>query len=65
MEQEFEIRQIANHFQEDCHKAVEVVLTETEGKSSYQDATNVWIFRKMAELQLQIEQITSQINKTK
>lgn len=47
---------IGNEFQKDCHKAVEYSLNENP-KVSYQDATNVWIFRKLAEFELRLRDV--------
>ena len=49
-----EINKLAERFQEDCHKSAEVIMSDNK-KISYQDATNVWIFRKLAELQHEID----------
>jgi hypothetical protein len=47
---------IGNEFQKDCHRAVEYALKENP-KVSYQDATNVWIFGKLAEFELRLREV--------
>lgn len=47
--------QIAEVFQNNCHKVVEEVLREKE--VSYQDATNVWIFHKLAEFEMRLQSL--------
>ena len=46
----------ADAFQDECHKVAELILKENP-KTEYQDATNVWIFRKLAELQFHINEL--------
>jgi hypothetical protein len=48
------INTLAEHIQEDCHKMVETIMSRNK-TISYQDATNVFIFRKLAELILKIK----------
>lgn len=57
MEETEIINKIAEQFQEDCHKSIEFILAESEAK--YQDATNVWTFRKLAEFELRLREIES------
>lgn len=52
---EVTILDAAKEIQEECHKTVEYIVAHTEN-CNHQDATNVFIFRKLAELQLQINQ---------
>ena len=47
---------LAEQFQKDCHQVVEEVLRD-EKKMSYQDATNIFLFNKLAELQIQINDL--------
>ena len=49
-------QKIAEKLQEDCHKTVEAVLKESK-KVSYQDATNVWLFNKLAEMELRLQEL--------
>lgn len=44
----------AEELQNDCHKTVETVISDS---INHQDATNVWIFNKLASIELQIEQL--------
>lgn len=44
------VLKIAEQFQDECHAAVSM----NEQNVSYQDATNVWMFKKLAELQHEI-----------
>jgi len=46
---------LARNMQEDCHKIVEEVMKSS--KASYQDATNVFIFHKLAKLELMIQEL--------
>jgi hypothetical protein len=43
------LNQIADDLQAECHKVTKHVLLNTEG-STYQDAVNTWMYRKLAEL---------------
>ena len=52
---EKEILDRAEQLQEQCHQMVEL----TKGNTSYQDATNVWLFTKIAQLELRIEQLNT------
>lgn len=47
-----EILTIAEKFQDECHAAINAIMIEKD--VSYQDATNVWMFKKLAELQHEI-----------
>lgn len=51
-----QILRISERLQDDCHKVVEAVMQESN-KVSYQDATNVWLFNKLAELENRIEEL--------
>jgi hypothetical protein len=45
---------IAEGFQDECHLTVKSIC-ENSGKNwNHQDATNTWIFLKLAQLQIQI-----------
>ncbi len=50
---------MAKHIQLECHKTVEVIINDQKAKVDVQDATNVFIFRKLAEYELRIEQLES------
>jgi hypothetical protein len=52
-----EITVTAELFQQQCHKHVEAVLSTSKKVVSYQDATNTWLFYKLAELQQQIQEL--------
>lgn len=48
------IQKRAEKLQEECHAALEII----KGNNStidYQDAVNVWMYTKLAELELQVE----------
>jgi len=47
------IRETAEAFQTECHSFVKALIDhnpQLTGAGTYQDITNVWIFRKLAEL---------------
>ena len=52
-----ELSSTAATFQKDCHETVEMIFDRKKERVQYQDATNVWIFRKLAELQVQISEL--------
>ena len=54
--QEELIQKRAEKLQEECHAIVEVIK-ENNSMIGYQDATNVWMFRKLAELELKNEEL--------
>ncbi len=49
-----EIHNRADLIQSECHQAVEAIM-KVNKNSSYQDATNVYLFRKLAELEIRLE----------
>ncbi len=53
---EKEIQDKAEEFQKECHAEVDKIVALKPGVS-YQDVTNVWMFRKLAELDLRIQNI--------
>ena len=60
MSNQKEIDDLAERFQKDCHKTVETIFENHKfipDAGSVQDATNVWLFRKLAELQLEINDV--------
>lgn len=48
--------QVAENFQNDCHKTVELIMNEKKD-CSYQDATNVWLFKKLADFEMRLRSI--------
>lgn len=52
-----QVQRMAEQIQDECHEAVKHVIRESAEEITVQDATNVFLFTKLAELQLQIEQI--------
>lgn len=42
--------------QTECHKAVELIMKKNK-EVSYQDATNIWLFTKLAEYQKRISKL--------
>jgi len=48
-----DLNELSAKFQDECHKIVSEAM-ELNKKVEYQDATNAWMFMKLAELQLQI-----------
>lgn len=58
--QEQILQQTAEHFQEDCHRTVEVIMLDNKsGAMIPQDATNVWLYRKLAEMEIRIKELES------
>jgi hypothetical protein len=55
------LEELTENLQNDCHKTVTAIIegSQIEGKPdvTYQDATNVWLFKKLAELELLIEEL--------
>lgn len=54
-----EMLQTTEHFQKDCHSLVEAILDEK--KVGYQDATNVWLFKKLAEFEVRLRQLENAV----
>lgn len=52
---EKQIQEIAEELQLDCHATVKAVMDAT--RANCQDATNVWVFMRLAELQFEINQL--------
>ena len=48
---------VADVFQEDCHEVVEMVMKMSKKEITSQDATNVWIFRKLAEFEFRLRKL--------
>lgn len=56
---EIKVQAIAESFQKECHKAVEEIIKESNNQNlTVQDCTNVWMFRKLAELQFLLNCLT-------
>lgn len=55
-----DIWKLANEIQADCHAAVESIRSHTKG-CSYADAVNVWLFRKLAALEIRLRQMEAAI----
>lgn len=55
------INDLAEQFRLDCQNMVEIVLNKLRkpNNHSYDNATYVWLFRKLAELQLEINELKS------
>ena len=64
------IQDQAEKFQDECHKMVKVLRDnlDIQGKgqnTTYQDLTNVWMFKKLAEFELRLQELESeQLNRT-
>ena len=58
-QEESEIMLIAENFQDECHATVQAI--KKEKSVYYQDATNVWMFKKLAELQNEINKLKIKI----
>jgi hypothetical protein len=56
-----EIAGLATILQKACHRHVEYMV-EHGNNVSVQDATNVWIFKELAEIKLQIQLLDIKIN---
>ena len=54
--QEEKLETIAEEIQKECHQKVEAIKAQNN-LIDYQDATNVFLFRKIAELQIQIKNL--------
>jgi len=51
-----EVLTITEEFQNDCHKLVEELMKQLP-KLSVQDATNVWLFKKLADIEFRLRQL--------
>lgn len=49
-------KEITAQLQKSCHEFTEILM-KANPKVSYQDATNVWLFDKLAELQIRIDKL--------
>ena len=50
-----QILKISEQLQKDCHKTVDSITSKA--KASYQDATNVWLFTKLAEIETRLKKL--------
>lgn len=57
-----QVQIMAEQIQEECHNSV-VRVMETQKQITVQDATNAYLFTKLAELQLQISQVSTALYK--
>lgn len=59
-----DVNDLAEYFQNDCHRHVDYVIERSliPDKGLVQDATNVWLFRKLAEMQLKINELEGTID---
>jgi len=52
METTKEIQERADKLQNECHDVAETMVDVSTMPITYQDATNVWLFHKLAEIEL-------------
>lgn len=52
-----ELEQIAMEIQNECHQTVENIIDNSELPVTVQDATNVFFYRKLAEMELRLRAI--------
>lgn len=50
------VRTKSEMLQKSCHEFTELFL-ESNPEMTYQDITNVWIFKKLAEIQVQVAEL--------
>lgn len=55
---EEEVLKLAESLQDACHESVKTIVTRNT-KISVQDATNVWLFMKLAEIELNLKSLLS------
>ena len=55
------VEKLTEAFQKDCHETVNEVL-KIAPKCSVQDATNVWLFNKLAGMQDELNKLRKQTN---
>lgn len=51
------IHEIYEQFQKHCHALINIIVSHRKDSYSYQDATNVWLFLKLAEFELRLREI--------
>lgn len=49
--------EIEEQILKECHEYCESILTRASGKVSYQNATNVFLFSKLAEIELRLRKL--------
>lgn len=49
------IQKLAEQYQDECHALTKEIIESSDKDISNQDATNVWIFRKLAELKVDLD----------
>lgn len=59
-----EIMQLAESLQSDCHKQTKE-LSDKSKDARYETTTNVWMFLKLAELEVRIKQLENDKNQGK
>ena len=61
MQIEERIQVKTGELQMECHSLVQNIINQSEDKSSikYQDAFNVWLFMKLAELEIKINDLNN------
>lgn len=58
------LQDLAEKIQQECHATVEFLLKHNE-KLNHQDATNVFLYKKLAEIQFTLNQVIEKIDKLK
>ena len=48
--------QLADYFQKDCHSLTKAIIAE-KPNVSVQDATNVWLFKKLADFEMRLREL--------
>jgi hypothetical protein len=48
--------QLAEYFQNDCHSLTKAIIAE-KPNVSVQDATNVWLFKKLADFEMRLREL--------
>lgn len=56
-----EVLILAKKIQDECHDSVDFIMAETFN-INYQDATNVFLFRKLAELTVYIKELKDELD---
>lgn len=55
-----EMLSTAQHFQNECHELTKEII-ERKPKCTVQDATNVWLFKKLAEFEVRLRQLENAV----
>jgi predicted nucleic acid-binding protein len=53
------VNEIAESIQRECHQSIKFIADNSGDKVSYQDATNVFLMRKLAELQFEVNYLNT------